>query len=237
LTNADGAFTPLQLLGSQAAAANPTPADPQMEAGQALFGGDFQQALTLSEKISDPQMRALYVSLARSGAVSAAISAGDYDEAWRRAQSLPSPSQRAQAFVELAQAVRGQKGAVRAAEILALARQSLETEADSGEKAQALLTLADAMIELETGSSFELAQIAIELFNSVHDRNKTAVSEQEAAEAALTPVLTRLARRDFARTWNLTLSINNRELAWLTKIALCQDVIEQRAGGAIAART
>ena len=203
--------------------------DPQSEAARAWLSGDFQQTLSLSEKISHPQMRLQFDSMARFGAVAAASAEGNYAEALQQAQALSEPSQRATAFINLAQAVRSQKGAVRAAEILSLAQQSIEAEKESRAKARALLALAEAVIELETERGFELAQAALDTLNAAIGGDKPATGETDYEEPAFGQVLTRLARYDFARVWQLTLGIKRRELAWFTQLAVCQGMIEEEA--------
>jgi hypothetical protein len=222
-----GEATPLSLLGAQWGVSGQNFASPQFEMTQALFRGDFNQASSLIEKISDPQTRLQFGSIASFSEVSASISAGNFDEALRLAQSLPEVSQRATAFVTLAQALRGRKGAIKAIEILLVARQSLNAEEESAEKAQAMLTLAEAITELEPDRGFEFAQAAIETFNSTDSKNESAPGEAGYEEPELGQVLTRLSRCDFARAWNLALGINNHQRAWFTKLAVCRGSLDE----------
>ena len=223
-------IAPLNLLGALSDAASPNFAAPQINATQALLSGDFDQAMSLIEKIGDPQTRLQFGALARFSAVSAAISAGNFDEAMQHAQAVPGLSERAATFVNLAQAVGNKKGAVRAAEIMRMAKQSLESEQESAEKAQALLTLAEAMIELEPERGFELTQLAIETLNSMDRKQAATSSEASLEETNLGQVLTKLLRYDFARAWNLASSINNRGRAWFTNLALCKAALNAETG-------
>jgi hypothetical protein len=207
-------LAPLELLNTPAARS--AFANPNLEAAQAILNGDFNQASQLGEKIGEAQTRAQFGALVRFGEMNAAISAGDEQEALRCAEMLPDVAGRASAFVTLANAARGKKGALRAMEILLAARQSVEAEKESAEKAQAFITLAEAMIDLDVERGFDLAQTAIAALNAVGD------DSSNSADTALGQVLSRLSQSDFNRAWGLALGINNRETAWFTKLALCR---------------
>lgn len=214
-TSAD--FAPLELLDTPAARSPFS--NPSLEAAQALADGNFSRAKQLSEKIGDAHMRAQYGALIRFGEMDAAISAGDEQEALRHAESLTNVSGRASAFVTLANAARSKKGALRAVELLLAAKQSVEAEKESAEKARALITLAEAMIELDVERGFDLAQAAIAALNAADD------DPSSRADDALGQALRRLSQSDFYRAWSLALSINNPEAAWFTKLALCRGAL------------
>lgn len=204
-------------------------ADQRFEAIHALFSGDFNRAMRLNEKNGDPQMRSQFSALARFREMNAAISSGDEQEAMLHAQTLASLVGRASAFVNLANVVRKKKGALQAMEILLIANQSLNAEKASAEKAQALLMLAEAITELDPERGFEFAQAAIETFNSTDGGDASPQSEAGYEASGLGQSLTRLSRYDFARAWNLALSINNRQTAWFTKLIVCKGSLDEES--------
>lgn len=214
-TSAD--IAPLELLNTPAARGPFS--NPGLEAAQALADGDFNRAKQLSEKIGDAHMRAQFGMLVRFGEMDAAISAGNEQEAMRHAESLTDVAGRASALVSLANAARSKKGALRAVEILLAAKQLVEAEKESAEKAQALITLAEAMIELDVERGFDLAQAAIAALNAADD------DPSGRADDALGQALSRLSQSDFYRAWSLALGINNPEAAWFTKLALCRGTL------------
>lgn len=220
-------FAPLELLSTPSAREDFP--HPNLEVAQTLLSGDFNRAWSLIEKIGDPHTRSLFGAITNFSAVSAAITIGNYDEAMQQAQSLSGPSQRTKAFVTLAQALRGRKGAIKAIEILLIARQSLNAEKESAEKAQAMLTLAEAITEFDPDRGFEFAQAAIETFNLKDNKDASPLGEAGYAEPELAQVLTRLSRYNFARAWNLALSIGNRQMAWFTKLAVCRGLLDEES--------
>lgn len=220
-------FAPLELLSTPSAREDFP--HPNLEVAQTLLSGDFNRAWSLIEKIGDPQTRSLFGAITNFSAVSAAIIAGNYDEAMQHAQSLSEPSQRANAFVTLAQEMRVRKGAIKAIETLLVARQSLSVEKESAKKMQAMLTLAEAISELDPDRGFDFAQVAIETFNLKDNQDASPQEEADYAEPELAQVLTRLSRYDFARAWDLALGINNRETAWFTKLAVCKGSLDEES--------
>ncbi len=211
-------------------------ADQRFEAIHALFSGDFNRAMRLYEKNGDQQMRSQFNALARFREMNATLSPGDEQEATLRAQTLAGLVGRASAFADLANITRKKKGALQAIEILLIARQSLNAEKASAEKAQALLMLAEAITELDPERGFEFAQAAIETFNSTDSGAASPQSEAGYEASGLRQSLTRLSRYDFARAWNLALSINNRQTAWFTKLAVCKGSLDEESAAEKAAQ-
>ncbi len=215
----------LSLLSTTSSTAQPS-ANPQLDAVQSIFNGDFKQARNLAEKINDPEIRRQFEGMIGSSEISAFIAASKYDEALSRVQELAAPLERIAAFVQVANAVRGKKGALRAGEILSLAQQSLSAEKESLAKAQAFIVLAATTAELEVERGFELTQTAITTLNALH---KEAVPPPLALseESGLEQLLGRLSSADFSRTWGLAMNINDRELAWFTKLMICRAILAE----------
>lgn len=207
---------PLNVLNSSTPQKNST--DSMLGATPTLFSGDFDRAMDLGGKLGGASIRAQLGSLIRFEELNAAISASTVEQALSHIQSLPSLSRRATAFINLANVRRSTKGAVGALEILLLARQSLEADKDGLEKAEALASLAEAMVELDSERSFELMQSAITTLNAAEQEIIQGGQDNLSVGIALG----KLAQLDFTRAWTLTVGINHRVLAWYTKFALCR---------------
>jgi hypothetical protein len=219
-SNATSDFAPLNLLASSATAES-TPMNSQLDTIPAVFR-DFQPTRGLPEKISDPQTRQRFEQMIGYFEITAIITAGQFEEALRRAQALVAPLPRIMTLVQIAQAVRQKKGVLRAVEVLSLAEQSLAAEPESREKIQAFIALAAAMTELEVERGFALAQTAITLLNALR-QEATAQREENGLES----LLERLSAADFARAWGLVMNIHDRELAWFTKLAICRAILTE----------
>lgn len=230
-SNAAGELAPLKLFAPSVETA-PAHSGSQFEVVQALFQEDFPQARRLLDNISDPPTRRSLELMLRYREIGVLIAADQYEEALQRVQELAAPLARTTAFVQLAQAVRSKKGALAALALVSLARQSLSAEKDSVEKSQAFIALAAAMAELDVEGSFELAQTAITTLNAL-DQAAVSSALPHSEESGLEPLLERLFAADFARAWGLVMTINDRELAWFTKLSLCRAILtepEERKG-------
>jgi hypothetical protein len=203
--------------------------DDYPEISQALNDEDFDRALSLIERISDPAVRAALAPVARQHAASAALSRHDYHAALTHARALPSLTQRAFLFVQLAQALGGEKLAGQAVEVLLEAERSLKESPPGAEQAQALMTVAGALARLDAMRGFELMPAVIEAVNRTDEAAKAGAGPELDA-AAVAEAFSSLARVDFSRAWELAAGINRRETSLSARIALCVGLLS-RAGG------
>ncbi|MFN0110184.1 MAG: hypothetical protein ACKVZH_15115 [Blastocatellia bacterium] len=187
----------------------------RLDAVQALFSGDLGRAAQLGEMIGNTQ----FAALVRFEELNVADFAGNPEEALTQIQALPSLSGRVQAFINLAKSARDKKGAVKEMEVLLIAQQSIQAEKEGLEKAEALSSLAEAMIELDVERGFELAQTAILALNASEETNR----QLDPENLRLAEALAKLSRFDFLRAWDLALIINIRAAAWFTKLQLCRE--------------
>ncbi len=198
---------------------------------QALSENDFAQALAITEKIGQAQLRASFDSMARSRAAMAALSRDDFDAALRYARELPNPSQRAALLNQMVQRLQNKKDIPRVAEILNEAERSLAKAEDGADKARALLALAGAAARSDPLRGFEIMQSAVSAIN----RAASNGSQRAAGQTGFDPEALNfeqsfplLARADFDRAVRLAQAIEKREWSVQAQLTLCRGALSAR---------
>jgi hypothetical protein len=205
---------------STSSAAREEERDDYPEISQALNDEDFERALSLIERAGDPATRAALAPVVRQQAASAALSRQDYHTAATHARALPSPTQRASLFVQLAHALSGEKLTGQAVEMLLEAERSLKESPQGPERAQALMTVAGVLARLDAMRGFELMPAVVEAINRADEAAKASAGPELEA-AAIAEAFSSLARADFSRAWELAAGISRKETSLAAQVALC----------------
>jgi hypothetical protein len=193
--------------------------------------GDYDRALAIAAKISEPTMRP-EISLIRNSAAVSAIRKGDLDAASRYAQGLADPHDRAGLFSKIALKAHEQTGPHRAAEFLKKAETLLEQSPTGSKKVHALLELAAATAAVDSARGFQNAEAAVATINQTLAASPKSGAGKEARLLLLYPEdldfddsLGRLARSDFKRALLLAQEIKQPDISTLAQLAVCRGVL------------
>lgn len=205
-----------------------------------LSGGEFDQALSITEKVKDDDFRAGLDSIIRAQATAAAIRKNDIDLAFRYAQGVSDVRQRASLLGKTARALIDKKDMIRAREVLDEA-EKLVAKADEGpDRAQAMLIIADAKTRLDPAQGFETMEVVVKEFN----RADSSTDEKKPASGSILSMMMSkvmrletpdfdqsfplLARADFNRALQLAQSFKKKDRYVLAQISVCRGVLTKR---------
>jgi predicted negative regulator of RcsB-dependent stress response len=206
----------------------------------AISSGEFDQALSIADKIEDKERRAGFSSIIRSQAASSLIKKNDVDAALRFARGVEDMRQRALLFAKIARALLDKKDAQRAGDVLGEAEQAVSKADDGEEKAYALLTITEVKSRLDPAQGFSAMEATIKAFNRA-DSNKgdkgqggvvsgspslAILNSMLKPEApSLEPSFLRLAKADFDRTMQLAQTFERKDRSVLAQLATCRAVL------------
>lgn len=206
---------------------------------------DFDQAISLSERLSNEEMRPLIASTTRLQAVMFYMSRREWEAAHRRAREIPDAMMRATAFAMLAQKLVEYGDEVRAREILTEAARLLRSAETTPDKAHALLLIAGVEARLDTLRGFEAMETAIAAVNTVeaaspatNSANASSISSVMRSMASMfggagqsfdfNQNLTVLARADLERALGLARAVRKTETSVAAQLAVYRGVLDER---------
>ncbi|HEY0319587.1 MAG TPA: hypothetical protein VGC66_01320 [Pyrinomonadaceae bacterium] len=205
-----------------------------------LNGSEFDQALSISEKVKDADFRAGLDSIIRAQATVAATMKNDIDLAFRYAKGVSDVRQRASLLGKIARALIDKKDMVRAREVLDEA-EKLVAKADEGlDRAQAMLIIADAKTRLDPAQGFEMMETAVKEFN----RADSSTDEKKPAGGSILSMMMSkvmrlgtpdfdqsfplLGRADFNRALQLAQTFKKKDRSILAQLSVCRGVLTKR---------
>ncbi|MCW5970482.1 MAG: hypothetical protein KIT57_18430 [Blastocatellales bacterium] len=213
----------------------------QQAAFEAAQQGEFAQALSIAEKISDYDFKRGVLGWLHFNAATKAVEESRFDDARRHAIEVPALDQRAYLFFQIAGAVWKQKDRVRAIELLEEAVRQAESADASNEKLRAQLGIAHLYAGIDSVRSFEILGDAMKTAVKVSDystdqarllrtlqsrgMNMTSVSTVDGFDIGKT--LGVFAKLDFERALGLAQSMENRALRCETVMAIAATLFEK----------
>lgn len=196
----------------------------------ALGDGDFDQALSTIDRLTDEVARANWRSPLYRQAAETAIKKADFEAAISFTNNLENTQQRASILHQIAQALYKKKNLDRAMEVLNEAEYVITNSDSKLEKAQIMLGLAGTAACIDPIRGFEMVESAIYTINQVDSSKST-----DTGTATITPSmmislnfeqsLPLMAKIDFDRTLTLAQSIKNGELLLLAKLSVCRGAL------------
>jgi len=132
-----------------------------------FHGEDFERALAVAARISDPQQRAQLLQEFERQRPWRAAERGDFAQARQLIAGLQSADQRAAALVALARSALGRGMGREAAGALAEARAQLGDRAQNGAQFTALLDVAGAYAAVDAAESFAIVESAVGQLNEL----------------------------------------------------------------------
>jgi len=197
----------------------------------AMRQGDLEQAISIAERISDLEERSIQVSLLAYQASLKTLEQGVTDEAYRLARRIEFLPQRVMAFNMLANKLRASKEADRARAILEEIWEWTNKNANSPQKAKALLTLTTAMTHYDAERSFEFLSSAVKTISSIDfsspEANGTSsrVAQVTLDMLDLDAVFSTLARINFDRALQAAQSLKSIEASLLAQTIVGQQAL------------
>ena len=203
---------------------------------------DADQALSIVEKMSTDMARSAIGSSIRFQAALGAASKGEVDAAYRYAKDLPSQSQRALIFSQLALKLLDNHDLARAIEVLNDAEKLIGKGEDGPEKARALVDIAAAMTRIDHLRGFEVMRTAVDAINRTNfdaprptglgAMNPSAIMNTALGLDSLDfdKSLPELARKDFHRALLLAQAIEKKEISVPAQLAVCRGVLSKTSG-------
>lgn len=201
--------------------------------------GDYEQALSIIDKLRNAELQPLLGSVFRMQAAVAAIGKKDWDAAYRYGRDISDVAQRGAVFAILAQRLVEKKEIVRATQILSEA-ELLIGKADNGaDKARALLLIAGVAAHLDALRGFESLKTAVDAINNADapaPEGKGAAAMVASVNNMLMGMLgvvaldfeqsvPLLARSDFSRTLGIAQMIRKKETSVTAQLAACRGVL------------
>ena len=208
-------------------------------AAAAAGRGEFERALSLVEKVGGEDFRVGFDAALRLGAVNSSVSGGEIEQAYRYAVGALDVRQRAALLGRIANALIDKKDTSQALRILDEAEQLIGRAAEGRDKAQAVLTLANARARIDPVRGFENMEAAVKAFN----RAAAGAGEAKPAkpsDAIFSAMISRmlgaeapdfergfsaLARSDFNRALELARSLEDDHQAAPAQLAVCHSVL------------
>lgn len=187
---------------------------------QLLNDGKFEQAIALTARLREPNLRARFNDLAYLRAADEAIGKGEDEAALSLARKLTDPRSRAQVFLRIAHQLQEKNESVRAVEVLRRAAQAIADDPNERGRAQALLALANAAAKPDANYGFELMEFALAALNRT-GANKEWEDDSDFDPHEFEQGLAVLARTNFSRAWQLARTIEDREASFLAQLAVC----------------
>jgi hypothetical protein len=194
-------------------------------ARKAEEAGDFDQAIAITEKLSDKR-RGNDVSLIRNSAAIKAGDRGDIDAAYRYAITLPDPLDQARALCRIALRSFEKRDLQRANELINEAEKMIAMSGPTPKKVFALLDMSAAATTINPVGGFEFVNTAIAVINQIHSA-KSQPGRINFIRDSMTfeKSLGMLARADFERAMRLALAITPSDVSALAQLAVCRGAL------------
>jgi hypothetical protein len=213
---------------------------------KAMGEGDDETARRIiKENIPDKwQAAAMLYDIERRTA-ERAISEGKYADARRSLAKMATDDQRAAALAGWAMAAANKGDQKSAAEMLQEARAMIGSRMQKSDQLETQLTIANAALNLDPDSSFEITEAAIERINRLVAANTEiqtfgGMDEGEIRimhgagwgghSGAIVPLFAGLARKDFDRAGALLKRWQSSELRLMMSLSLAQNILSGQAG-------
>lgn len=197
---------------------------------------DFEQALSIVEKINNEKDKLLISSIVRYQAGLKALHQGKVDIAYNHAAEIGFIPQRARLFDEIARHLLKKKDVIRATEILNEIRTWLNKADNPSQKADGLLIVATTIAGYDTIQGFEAAREAIKAINSANFSPNQEKDVEKASNLKVIPitlenlnfkpVFSLLTKTDFNQALSLANSLEKREVFVMAQLAICQEVLK-----------
>jgi tetratricopeptide (TPR) repeat protein len=202
--------------------------------------GNVEEALSSADKIADDDVKRGVRTMVLHRAAMTAIREGEFEKAYEYAKDLDALVQRAALFAQLARAVAQRKKDLgRAVELLSEIKNAIDSgHEDANQRVRSALTITNAMAHLNPELSFEFMAFAVKLMNSTNldfevltgpgtDALQPKDSELVNASLGLNQFLlgesfSQLAHQNYQQAMALALSIENKEGAALSKLAIAK---------------
>ncbi len=189
-------------------------------AQQSIKEKNFEQALEITGKISQPRLRSRLETTARSRAAMAALALDDYNAALKHLRAIPDIPQRATLYNSLIKRLWDKRDTSRVIDVLSEAEHWISKTDDSPVRVRVLLTLVDAAASFDPQRGFELMQIAVSAINRAIDQGDFEI-HTSIIERSFQP----LARADFTRALQLAQAIERKEISLQAQFAICQGLL------------
>jgi len=196
---------------------------------QIAIGGDFDQAFSIIDRLSDKGAQTNWRSPLYRQAAEAAINKGDFDAAIRFASNLEDLQQRASILNQIAQVLYAKKSLDRAMELLNEAEQVITNADSSLEKAKTIFSIAGTAMRIDPMRGFEIVEFAINTINEYNSSKSADIWPTHPPGRIISlnfeQSLPLMAKTDFDRTLLLAQSIKKSELSLLAQLFVCRGVL------------
>jgi hypothetical protein len=205
-------------------------------AQQTFWQGDLDEAIFIAQKISDWERRFASISRIYYQAGMKAMSRKDWEEARRYAKEVTSLPERVELYKQIAQMWLDKKDHSSAHDVLNEIEQWVAKADSGGQKAQALLSIAELISRYDALRSFEVMQTAVKAVNAV-DFNPPMPGQTVKLKVPPVPLemldfktgFSRLARSDFDRALGLAQLLEKKEAAVIAQLAICYGALNNPA--------
>jgi hypothetical protein len=217
---------------------------------RALQAGNVDQASAILPKVRDERMRAqleLAVRRAREQELQerarVALTAGDFDTAYRLINEVSDRSQRVLMLGNMAVQLSYKNDIVRASQVLSVQEQLISKAEDPTERAQELIRFAGVAARIDLERGFEAARLVVEALNGssigpqwvkvenvTDDTGRTTsrrhVGLQLLASFLFDNTFSELARSDFDRALRLAQALEMKEASAFAQLGVCRGVLK-----------
>jgi hypothetical protein len=196
----------------------------------AAHQGDLPKAISVAERISDPDERSIQVSLLTYQAASKALEQSDFEKAYRLAKNVEFLPQRVMVYELLARHYRKSANQDRRLNLLEEIWAWVEGQPNSPQKVSAQLALASDMSSSNPERAFALLGVAIKNINGA-DFSPTEVKAPSRVMQVTLDMLdieslfAALAREDAERTLQAAQSLTKPEASLLAQISVLRQVL------------
>ncbi len=216
---------------------------------QAIFAsikdGDYENSLSLVQRISNPEMRSEFGMMVRMFAALAALAKGDTVTALQHAREMTDHQEQVAIFGAILNKLVEKNDNIAAGSLLIEAEKILLKSENTSEKAGALLSLAASATRIDSIRGFEIMKSAVDAINraklSANQMDQfTKAGGDSGAEGYVTEMfgfgsggfshtLPALARIDFEHALMLAKAIDSKEGSVMAQLAVCRGALTRSA--------
>jgi hypothetical protein len=209
----------------------------------AIVEDDLEQAIQVSEKISDPEIRQMALGMSMNGAFQIAIKKGDLEKLYTYAKRWPIQQESLGFYTYIARLYLKQNNRQRAAQILDEVRQVVEKSDTSSIPDVVQIEYANALSRVDAKHGFEAMRRAVEAINrSTNDRSNSFSTDENGTrslnltldengnltsptEFGYEDGFTALGRADFDKALTLAKTIRFKHSSAVAQLAVCRGVL------------
>lgn len=205
-------------------------------------GGDAERARQILESVSNPQQRAQAHKEMEQRAHWRSVQQGGFAEARQAVARLKTPEERVQALLQIAGRAAAASDAETARQILEEARALVESQTRGQQQFSYRLQVANAYVQLDADTSFEIVESAVGQLDGLLDAAETldGFGQESFREGELKPqggyiwneminqcaqTLAQLARTDFERAAAVAKKFRRPEARTSARLVLAQNVL------------